>query len=66
MQFLSRSYIVIFLCIRCRGGFNNNRNVIKFRKAIKQILLRTGVCTAKYEGPAKYRFFRSAIISEGN
>jgi len=35
-----------FSCIRRRGGWNNNPNVLQFKWALRQLLFRNGVCAS--------------------
>ena len=34
---------LLFSCIRSRGGFNNNPNILQFKTALKQILMRNSI-----------------------
>ena len=37
---------LFFSCIRSRGGFNNNPNVVQFKTAMKQILLKNSIMSS--------------------
>lgn len=37
---------LLFSCIRARGGFNNNPNVLQFKTALKQIMMRNSIMSS--------------------
>ncbi len=39
---------LLFSCIRSRGGWNNHRNVLQFKYAIRKMLMRNAITASKY------------------
>ena len=39
---------LLFSCIRSRGGWNNNPNVLQFKYAIRKMLMRNAITASKY------------------